>query len=427
MIDKKNLFKVPNSNSNDAKIKKVVYEIDKNFLEKSNKNLTNKEYLCICSGGTTSSCAKDNFITVDLRKNYSNIEFNKKTGTVTIGGGVLMNDLIKNLDKFNRTFPIGLSTLPGIGYILTGGISPLSRRYGLAIDNIISAKGYFGNGEYFSLVEEKIIEEKELNIWECIKGAAPFFSIITEISLKTFISYPIKIFEGFVNKNELEELITKSEEFPKNMSIQWIFSDQIYVYIVAEIKTEKDKILTEKYMVDFNKYLFLKERNYESFNDVRFFPKELNLFELNSNNHSEIISLLGNDLKNNAKDFIAALSEINFSKPNKSCYVASQQLGCESNKKIKSSSLFIHRECSWKPWIYASWEKDNYEDKNLALSWMNKSWYKLKRFFPYIHMAQLHNHLNSHKEEINLAFGNKLKNLKLLKKFYDPANILPPL
>ena len=42
-------------------------------------------------------------------------------------------------------------------------------------------------------------------------------------------------------------------------------------------------------------------------------------------------------------------------------------------------------------------------------------------------MAQLHNHLQSHKEEINLAFGNKLKNLKLLKKFYDPANILPPL
>ena len=102
-------------------------------------------------------------------------------------------------------------------------------------------------------------------------------------------------------------------------------------------------------------------------------------------------------------------------------------MGCNSNKKNNSSSLFIHRECSWKPWIYASWEKDNYEDKNLALTWMNQSWEKLKRFFPYIHMAQLHNHLHSHKEELNLAFGNKLKDLKILKKFYDPANILPPL
>ena len=427
MIDKTNLFKVPNTNSNDANIKKVVYEIEKSFFDKATRDLSNEEYLCICSGGTTSGCAKDNFLTIDLRKNYNKINFNKQTGNVSIGGGVLMDALIKNLDKFNRTFPIGLSTLPGVGYILTGGISPLSRRYGLAIDSVISVKGFFGNGEYFSLNNEKIIEEKELKIMEGIKGAAPFFTIITEIGLKTFKSYPIKIFEGFINKNELEELIIKSEEFPPNMSIQWIFSDQIYIYIVAEIKTEKDKILAEKYTVDFKKYSSLKIRNYKSFNDVRFFPKELNLFELNSNNHSEVISLLGNDLKNNVKDFISILKEINFLKPNKSCYVASQQLGCNSNKKNNSSSLFIHRECAWKPWIYASWEKNNYEDKNLALTWMNQSWDKLKRFFPYIHLAQLHNHLHSHKEEMNLAFGDKLKDLKLLKKFYDPSNILPPL
>ena len=40
MIDKSNLFKVPNSNSNDAKIKKVVYEIDKSFFDKFKKNST---------------------------------------------------------------------------------------------------------------------------------------------------------------------------------------------------------------------------------------------------------------------------------------------------------------------------------------------------------------------------------------------------
>tara|TARA_Y100000589_G_scaffold120450_1_gene114916 strand:- start:93 stop:1376 length:1284 start_codon:yes stop_codon:yes gene_type:complete len=427
MIDKKNVFKVPNSNSNDAKIKEVVYQIDKSFLNKFNNNQTDKEYLCICSGGTTSSCAKNNLVTIDLRKNYNQIKLNKKTGNILIGGGVLMGNLIKKLDKSNRTFPIGLSTLPGIGYILTGGISPLSRRYGLAIDSVISIKGFLGNGEYFSLKEEKIIEDKEINLWEGIRGAAPFFSIITEIGLKTYQSYPIKIFEGFINKNELEELIIKSEDLPPNMSIQWIFSDQIYIYIVAEIKTEKDRILFEKYKVDFNKYSSLKISVYKSFNNVIFFPKELNLFELNGNYHSEVISLLGNNLKNSTKDFVEALTEINFSKPNKSCYVASQQFGCEINKKNKYSSLFIHRECSWKPWIYASWEKDNYKDKNLALNWMNQSWEKLKRFFPYIHMAQLHNHLPSHKEEINLAFGHKLKNLKLLKKFYDPASILPPL
>ena len=43
MIDKSNLFKVPNSNSNDAKIKKLVYEIDKSFFEKFKNDTTNKD------------------------------------------------------------------------------------------------------------------------------------------------------------------------------------------------------------------------------------------------------------------------------------------------------------------------------------------------------------------------------------------------
>ena len=58
---------------------------------------------------------------------------------------------------------------------------------------------------------------------------------------------------------------------------------------------------------------------------------------------------------------------------------------------------------------------------------MNESWNRLRRFFPYIHLAQLHNHLNSHQDELKLAFGSKLNELKDLKRIYDPSNILPPL
>ena len=35
-----------------------------------------------------------------------------------------MGDLLNHLQKYNRSFPIGLSKLPGAGYILTGGVSP---------------------------------------------------------------------------------------------------------------------------------------------------------------------------------------------------------------------------------------------------------------------------------------------------------------
>ena len=112
-----NLLVVPNINSRDAKLKKLIYEVNDSIFKKFNYSNEKFEHLCVCSGGTTSSCAKNGFTTLDLRKNHSKIHLDKKTNLVTIGGGVIMGDLVNHLQKNNRSFPIGLSKLPGAGYI----------------------------------------------------------------------------------------------------------------------------------------------------------------------------------------------------------------------------------------------------------------------------------------------------------------------
>jgi len=178
-VKNNSLLEVPNINSKDAKLKKLIYDVEDSLFNEENYSKVKFEHLCVCSGGTTSSCAKSGFTTLDLRKNHSKIHIDSETKIVTIGGGVIMGDLVNHLQKHNRSFPIGLSKLPGAGYILTGGVSPLSRAYGLAIDNIESIKGFLGNGTFISLKKNQINPEEQL-IWEAIKGAAPFFSIITE-------------------------------------------------------------------------------------------------------------------------------------------------------------------------------------------------------------------------------------------------------
>ncbi len=421
-----NLLEIPNINSKDAKIKELIYDVDDSLFNKVNYSKKELEHLCVCSGGTTSSCAKDGFTTLDLRKNYSKIHFDKESKLVTIGGGVIMGDLINHLEKHNRSFPIGLSKLPGAGYILTGGVSPLSRAHGLAIDNIESIKGFLGNGKFISLKKDQISPGKQL-IWEAIKGAAPFFSIITEIGLKTIQSNPIEIIEGFVNLNELSEIIKLSEGFPENISLQWIYAQKIYIYIFAELKNYSEDKRTKEYLILLEKFPALEKNFYENFNVINFFPKELDLYELNANNHSEVISLLGEDLENDIPIFIKCLNEIMDNKPNNSCYIASQQLGCKTKQLIHGSSFFVHRNSTWKPWIYASWKKHDLQERKVVMDWMYNSWSILKRFFPNIHLAQLHNHLNSHREELTLAFGNRIDELKTLKNIFDPQNILPPL
>ena len=421
-----NLLKVPNINSSDAQVKKLIYKIEDNLFKNYYKSSLKSKYLCVCSGGTTSSCARNGLITLDLRKEYNQIHLEKEKNLIKIGGGVIMKDLMNYLEKHDRTFPTGLSKLPGAGYILTGGISPMSRRYGLAIDNIESIKGYLGNGTFISLEKNDLNLTQKL-IWEGLKGAAPFLAIITEIGLKTFQSHPIQIIEGFINDNELSKIINLAEGFPENLSLQWIYAEDIYIYIFAEIKNDSDKEITKKYFKKLEKFTSLKIKSYESYNQINFFPKELDLFELNRNNHSEVISLLGGDLKDNIQIFIKGIKEIIQDKPNNSCYVASQQLGGKTKDFDHRSSFFIHRTSTWKPWIYASWKKDDPKEKEIVLNWMNESWKKLKIFFPKIHLAQIHNHLSSHEEEVYLSFGNRLSELKTLKNICDPESILPPL
>ena len=425
MIEKDFSFDVINANARDSQKKDILFDIKKDIFDKEKLKINKDQYICICSGGTTSNCARNSFITLDLRRNYNQITFNEETEIVTAGGGVLMHDLLNELEKYNRIFPIGLSKLPGMGFILTGGVSPLSRRYGLAIDNIEFIKGYLGNGKYFSLHKDKLDDDEKI-IWEALKGAAPFLAIITEVGLKTIKNYPIVVIEGYINEIELKEIIEIAEGFPENISFQWITTEKIYIYIVAEIKTETDKINNQNYLKIFNKFKSLSYKEYTSFNEINFFPKELELFEFNTNNHSEVISLLGEDLNENINILVETIVEINKNRPNKSCYVACQQLGRNTNL-INNKSFFVHRNSSWKPWIFASWERNSLKEKEIAVKWMTNSWCKLKNLFPNIHLAQLHNHLDSHDEELRRAFDNKLDKLKDLKNFCDPSGILPHL
>ena len=65
-----------------------------------------------------------------------------------------MGELSDFLKEHKRSFPIGLSGKTGMGYILTGGISPLSRSRGLAIDQIMEIKGFWGNGKKFHFLSK---------------------------------------------------------------------------------------------------------------------------------------------------------------------------------------------------------------------------------------------------------------------------------
>ena len=96
-----NLLEIPNINSKDAKFKDLIYDVENSLFKADSYSKKELEHLCVCSGGTTSACAKNGFTTLDLRKNYSKIHLDRESNLVTIGGGVIMGDLI---NYFNTCF-----------------------------------------------------------------------------------------------------------------------------------------------------------------------------------------------------------------------------------------------------------------------------------------------------------------------------------
>ena len=55
-----------------------------------------------------------------------------------------MGEVLHHLASQDLTIPAGLSGWPGLGFVLTGGMGPLTRRYGLAIDRLLQIRGAWG-------------------------------------------------------------------------------------------------------------------------------------------------------------------------------------------------------------------------------------------------------------------------------------------
>ncbi len=400
-------------------VEKVNSDLFK-FL-RSTKN--NSIPLLVASGGTTSRAAADNHWILDLRKNYKNISFDPEKNYVEIEAGVTMGDLSDFLVKHQRSFPIGLSGRTGMGYILTGGISPLSRSKGLAIDQILKIQGFWGNGNEFELSRPST-QKESTSEWKALCGAALFLGIITKVKLRTQPLKPILSWTANLSFSQLSECINQAEDWSNSKSFQWIWGGSIFGHAISEVQNpDHEKQLTNL----FEKLPFTSNRIIKKFNNMNSLPS-LSLGNLNNKNkkHSEVLGLIGPAWQNDNLKVLKIIQYLIDKRPNKFCYIASQQLGGKTQLNDIDSS-FIHRDAVWKPWINGSWDAKDPLQREKSLQWMEECWSKLEFICPGIHLAQIHPHLRWHKKELSMAFKDWLPKLKELKAFYDPECIMPSL
>tara|TARA_Y100001968_G_scaffold333540_1_gene397084 strand:+ start:830 stop:2110 length:1281 start_codon:yes stop_codon:yes gene_type:complete len=421
-------LRVPNSLAAESSVCGIFQTVDEPFIQLIKSNEINPKPLLICSGGTSTQCAANGHWTLDLRKNYQKVKFDPASQEIEIEAGVPMGKLLDELSKHKRSFPTGLSPKTGLGYILTGGISPISRSRGLAIDQIKKIKGIWGTGEVLDISKPNNFSSKEDKlIWKGLTGAAHFLSIVTSITLKTYEEKPLYICSEFISPDELAESIYQSESWPNFASLQWIWADKIKAYVVIELESN-EAIQMSKNLI--KELPFGQNPQISIIEGLKDIPK-FSLPELETSNpkriHSEVIGLLGKGWGKESKSIVKSLNSLISKRPNNHCYIASQQLGGVTKEQDSTRSSFIYRDSIWKPWINGAWQSGDLNARSQSLSWMEEVWGELETLCPGVHLAQLHPHLPWHKKEINMAYLDWLPGLQNLKSIYDPEGLLPPL
>lgn len=148
------------------------------------------------------------------------VEIDQTTNIATIQPGITGGELYQYLSKKGLTQVGGTCADVGIsGLVLTGGMGPLLRHYGLTCDTLIALEMVNAQGEIITATKDN--EHKDL-FWACRGGGGGNFGVVTSIVLQTFPVKKVTWFNiGWDWSQPFEEVINTWQELFADGDKKW--------------------------------------------------------------------------------------------------------------------------------------------------------------------------------------------------------------
>jgi FAD/FMN-containing dehydrogenase len=116
-------------------------------------------------------------IIIDLRE-IAYIHVDRDSHTARIGGGVLIADLIKELDQHGMVVPHPvISSVGFVGWATHGGYGLLNAEYGMGADQILQAKLVDANA---------LVCDADEDMLTAIRGGGGALGVIVELTIKVY-------------------------------------------------------------------------------------------------------------------------------------------------------------------------------------------------------------------------------------------------
>ena len=156
----------------------------------------------------------DKGIVIDLSQ-LRNVRVDPTNKIADVGGGALLSDVDRETQAFGLVVPSGLVSETGIaGLTLGGGYGWVRRKYGLAIDSLISVDIVTGNGEFVTASEE---ENQDL-FW-AVRGGGGNFGVVTSFRFQLYPLGPMIYFAAPMYPAGMAgEILPKWRDFCENAS-----------------------------------------------------------------------------------------------------------------------------------------------------------------------------------------------------------------
>ena len=345
---------------------------------------------------------------------------------VFVEPGATLGDMDRETQAFGLATPLGINSTTGVaGLTLGGGFGWLSRKYGMTVDNLVSADVLTADGK---LVRASAQENAEL-FWG-IRGGGGNLGIVTMFEFQLHPVGP-EVFSGLVVYpfDQAKTVLSQYAEFAKGMSDDlnvWVVMRQAppLPFLPQDVHGKEVVVLAVCYagdpaegqraaapLLSFGKPVgqHLGVQPYTAWQSA-FDP----LMTPGARNYWKSHNLT--DLTGEAIDTVVQQIA---SLPSPHCEIFFGLIGGRARRVPSDATAYAHRDTLFAMNIHGRWEQASEDDHCIA--WSRRAFQAMT---PYATGGVYVNFMTQEEtDRVGAAYGSSYERLRTLKRRYDPTNL----